>query len=154
MDQPTNLAITIKGASEAVRNAAVAMQKSIAGTTSGFDENVFIVSRNFDAIMKDSIGILGNYDYCENEDGTAQFGTEQESYGCIEESDVRNIAKAIIESSQTVKAHISAVITATYGEGYDLCVEIDCADGKMKVETTKEYYEDWENDEDDFDEDE
>ena len=35
---------------------------------------------------------------------------------------------------------ISAVITITYSEGYDLCVDIDYADGEMSVDTTEEYY--------------
>lgn len=153
MDQPTNLEITIKGDVEAVKNAAIAMQKSIESTTRGFDENSFVVSaeRDFETIMSDSIDILGSYDFDENGDGTAEFSTEQESYGCIEEGDIKNIAKAIIAVAPTVEAHITAVITITYSEGYDLCVEVDCADGKMKVETSEEYYEDW-DDEDEEDE--
>lgn len=65
MDQPTNLEITIKGDVEAVKNAAIAMQKSIKSTTRGFDENSFVVSaeRDFETIMSDSIDIFGSWPF-------------------------------------------------------------------------------------------
>lgn len=155
MDQPTNLEITIKGNSEDVMRAAIAAQRRIDLDTNGFEEGAFELGSvsDFEEKMSDAIGMLGDYKYNEKEDGVAEYTTEQESYGCVFEDDIRDIANEIIKVSPDVEAHISAVITITYEEGYDLCVDVDYEDGELSVSSSEEYYEDF-DEEDDWDEEE
>lgn len=77
---------------------------------------------------------------------------KQDNYVCLDEDEIKNIAKAIMKESPNVEAHISAVITITYSEGYDLCVDVDYVDGKMSVDTSEEYYEDFEDEDEDEEE--
>lgn len=58
------------------------------------------------------------------------------------------IGNEIVKVSPDVNFKISAVITITYEEGYDVCVTVDYKKEKMKVSTTLEYYDE---DYDDFD---
>ena len=100
--------------------------------------------------------ILGGFDYNELEDGTVEYTAEQESYACIWEEDITEIAQAIIDVSPDVEFHISAVITVTYAEGYDLCVDVDYVNGEKTVRTEEDYYKGFDEDEgfdEDFDED-
>lgn len=144
MDQPTNLEITIKGKKEEVKRAALAAQRSIDFNTNGFEEEAYEYGDglDFESKIDDAIGMLGDYNYNESSDGTADYNTEQESYGCIEEDDIKRIANDIAKISPNVEAHISAVITITSEEGYDLCVYVDYVDRKMDVYSTEEYYDD------------
>ena len=156
MDQPTNLEITIKGKAEDVKKAALAAQKRIDADTNGFDENAYVIDAvdDFEEILDEAIGMLGDYGCNELDDGTAEYHTEQESYGCIFEDDIMEIGKAIAAAAPDVEAHISAVITITYAEGYDLCVDVDYQGGELSMETLEEYYEGWEDEDDDWAEDE
>lgn len=154
MDQPTSLEIVIKGKEEDVKRAALAAQRKIDFDTKGFEEGAYAFGdgSDFKTKMDNAIDVLGNYEFSVCGDGTAEFSTEQESYGCVEADDIKEIANDIIKVSPDVEAHISAVITATYEEGYDLCVDVDCIDGKISVETSEEYYEeddDYEDEDDD-----
>ena len=156
MDQPTSLEIKITGKSESVKRAAFAAQRRIDLDTNGFEENKyeFLKDSDFEKKLDEAIGIYGDYGYAESEDGLAEYSTEQESYSCIWEDDIRGIANEIIKVSPDVEFHIAATITITYSEGYDLCVEVDYADGDLEVSSYEEYYEGWEEDDDDWLEDE
>ena len=149
MDQPTNLKIKITGKSESVKRAALAAQRRIDLDTNGFEENAYEMTGNsdFEEKLDKAIGIYGDYSYEEAEDETSEYSTEQESYSCIWEDDIRGIANEIIKASPDVEVHISAVITITYAEGYDLCVDIDYVDGELSVDSYEEFYEGWEEDE-------
>ena len=155
MDQPTNLEITIKGKAEEIKRAAFIAQRRIDLNTNGFDEGAYLYNddQNFESRM-DELIVLGSYNYYEPTDGMAEFETEQESYGCVEENDIKGIATDIIKVSPEVEIHISAVITITYEDGYDLCVDVDYVNGELNVETSEEYYEDEYDDDEDEDEDE
>jgi hypothetical protein len=151
MDQPTSLNISIKGKPEDVKRAALAAQRRIALNTKGFDENAYAFGDGSDFEQKmRALRIRFHLD--EMDDGKAEYSTEQESYACIEEEDITGIANEIIKASSAVEAHISAVITITCEEGYDLCVDIECFDGKMRVDRSEEYYDDFEEDEEDEEE--
>ena len=156
MDQPTNIEIVIKGQGKDVKRAALAAQRRIDLHTNGFNESAYVFGdgSDFEEKMDE---ILGDYNYNEHEDGTAEYTAEQESYACIWEEDITEIAQAIVDTSPDVEFHISAVITVTYAEGYDLCVDVDYVDGKKTVSTEEAYYEGFDEDEDedeDWDEDE
>ena len=149
MDQPTSLEIVIKGKGESVKRAAVAAQKGIDRNTRSFQESNYVFGDGSDFAEKmNIIGVLGDYTYHEKEDGTAEYTTEQESYGCIWEENIKGIADAIIEVSPDVEIHIAAVITITSSEGYDLCVDVDYVDGELSIERSEDYYEDWDEEED------
>ena len=153
MDQPTNLEITIKGKAEDVKNAAFVAQRRIDLNTNGFDEGAYLYNddQDFESRM-DELIVLGSYSYDESTDGIAEFETEQESYGCVEENDIKGIATDIIKLFPDVEIQISAVITITYEDGYDLCVDVSYSNGEMNVETSEEYYEDEYDDDEDDDE--
>ena len=155
MDQPTKLQITITGNSNDVKRAALAAQRRVDLYTAGFDEKAYVFGdgSDFEEKMDDTVVV---YDYTENEDGTAEYDADQESYACIEENDIVDIANEIVKTSPDVEFHISAVITVTYADGFDLCVDVDYVDGTMSVETREDYYEDFfeDEDEDGFDDDE
>ena len=150
MDQPTNLNITIKGKSDDVKRSALIAQRRIDLDTRGFKEEAYVFGDgiNFETKIKGTVGISGDWDFNfeEAEDGTAVFTTEQESYGCIEEEDIVEIAKDIIKDLPDVEIHISACITI-YDE-CDVCVDVDYVNGELKVDTSEEYYDDEEDDED------
>lgn len=156
MDQPTSLEIVIKGNGESVKRAALAAQRRIDLDTKGFKESAYVFGNgsDFEEKIVEAISILGNYEYTECEDGTAEYRTEQESYGCIWEENIKEIAEDIIKVSADVEIHISAVITITYEEGYDLCVDVDYVDGELKVYSSEAYYEDWDEEEEYEEEDE
>lgn len=144
MDQATNIEIRIKGLAADVKVAALVAQRRIDLDTKGFNESVYEFDNcsDFESKLDEVINMLGSYDYNESEEGMAEYSTEQESYGCIEKNDIVAIAKDIVKTSPNVEMHISSVITAYYDEGYELCVDIDYVDGKMKVDSYKEYLED------------
>ena len=150
MDQPTNIKIEIKGNKEEVKKAAFVMQRRIDKDSRNFNESnyVFDDSIDFEQKMKNLIGALGSQSYNENENGTAVYTSEQESYGCLLGDDIKEIGEDVEKASLDVEVHISAVLTVTCSEGYDLCVDVDYVDGQMKVNITEEYYEDEEDDED------
>ena len=150
MDQPTNLEIVIKGTKEDVKRAALAAQRRIDLDTKGFEESnyVFGDGSDFETKLADTIGIFGDYKYNENEDGTAEYTTVQESYGCVEEDDIVEIVKDISTASLNVEVHISAVITDTYEEDYELCVNIDYVEGEMSVDSSEEYFDDFDEEDD------
>ena len=149
MDQATNIEIRITGKAEDVKQAALAAQRRIDLDTKGFDENAYAFGdgSDFKEKLDKAINILGSYNYNEIEDGIAEYKTEQESYGCDKKNDIVGIAKDIVKTSPNVEVHISSVITAYFDEGYELCVDIDYVDGKMNVESCKEYLddEDWDD---------
>jgi hypothetical protein len=151
MDQPTSLEITIRGKTEEVKRAALAAQRRIDLETVGFDENAYAFGdgSDFKGKLDKTLNWHGSYSLDENADGIAEYSTEQESYGCVEEKDIKEIAEDIIKVSPFVEVHISAVITITCAEGYDLCVDVDCVEGKIKVDVSEEYYDCDEEDEDD-----
>ena len=152
MDQPTHIEIVIKGKAKDVQRAAFAAQRRIDVNTLGFNESAYVFDDDFDFAEKMD-EIITEYSYNELNDGTAEYTIEQESYACIWEEDITEIAQAIIDISPNVEFHISAVITVTYAEGYDLCVDVDYVDGKKTVSTEEAYYEGW-NEDEDWDEDE
>ena len=149
MDQPTNLTIEIKGKSEDVKRAALVAQNRIGLDTIEFEEceYEFIENSEFEEKLNEAIGMYGDYNYVEADDETAEYSTEQESYECISEDDIKEIAEEIIKVSPDVEAHISAVITITFEEGYDLCVDVDYVDGELNVNSSEDYYDDCEEDE-------
>ena len=149
MDQPTNLEIKITGKTEDVKRAALASQRRIDLDTSGFEETAYEFGdgSDFSEKMDETVSVLGSYEFNEPGDGTAEYSTTQDSYGCINEDDIREIANEIIKVSSNVEFRIEAVITITYEEGYDLCVDAEYVGGKLTVNTSEEYYDD------DFDED-
>lgn len=144
MDQATTIEITILGKQEDVKRAALAAQRRIDIGTNGFEENAYEYGdgSDFKSKMDATVDILGSYNYSEQEEGKAEYRSEQESYGCEEEEDIKAIVNDIIKTSPCVEVHLSAVITVTYDEGYDLCVDIDYVDGKMSVDSFEDYYDD------------
>ena len=155
MDQPTNLTITIKGNADDVKCAALAAQRKIAIFDGNeLDEITYEFSdgSDFESQMEE---ILDTYEYQEDEDGNAEYSSDQESYGCIWQENITEIAEELIKIAPDLEIHISAVITVTYADGYDLCVDIDYVDGKMTVDISEDYYEELDTDEEnEFDEDE
>ncbi len=143
MDQPTSIEIKIKGKEIDVKRAANAAQRRIDLETRGFDENNYIFGdgSDFEERMDDIMGILGSYDICSVDNDIIEFESEQSSYGCTSEEDIKGIANDMIKESPNVEFHIESVITDTYSEGYDLCVDADYANGELKVVTDKDYYE-------------
>ena len=143
MDQPTNLEITINGKTEDVKRAALASQRRIDLDTRGFTESAYIFGDGSDFKEKmDEAIVLGKYEFNEHGDGNAEYSTKQDSYGCIEEEDIKEIANDIIKVSPNVEFRIEAVITITYEDGYDLCVDAEYEGGKLTVNTSEEYYDD------------
>lgn len=155
MDQPTTLNITITGTEPDVIRAAVAAKRRIDKHSVDLNEEDYSFDESLD-FEKLEQGIYENaytFSHERREDGTVSLDTEMSDYDCIEENDVREIADEIVKAAPEVEFGISAVITITFAEGYDLCVDIDYTDGQMKVETSEEYYEGFDDDEED-DEDE
>ena len=151
MDQPTKFEITITGNIEDVKGAALLAQKRLDNYADDLDDTCAL-DDDFESKLADAIGIMGDFDFTENEDGTAKYSTEQDNYDCVEQDDIEDIANDIVEEFPDVEFHISAVITITYEEGYDLCVDIDYADGEMSVDTSEDPYEDWDDEEDEDEE--
>ena len=60
----------------------------------------------------------------------------------------------MIETSPGVEFYMTAVITVTYYEGYDICIDAKYVNGKLDVNVSEEYYEGFDEDEDSFNEDE
>ena len=156
MDQPTGIEIRIIGKSMDVKRAALAAQRRIDLDTRGFEEEKYIFGdgSDFEEKIEEAVGILGDYNFDDNEDGTAEYHTEQESYACIEEGDIKGIAEDIVKTSPDVEFHMTAVITVTEWEGYDVCVDADYVNGELNVDVSEEYYENFDEDEEGFDEDE
>ena len=147
MDQATNLEIKIIGQSMDVKRGALAAQRRIDLDTKGFDENAYTFGdgSDFETKMDEAVGILGNYNFSENDDGTTSFSIEQESYACVEEEDIVDIVNNIINVSPNVEIHIAAVITI---HDNDLYVDIDYVNGELNVDSY-EGDDDWEDEEDD-----
>lgn len=141
MDQPTHLDITIKGTSENVKRAALAIQRRIDFYASNYTAGAYELKddSDFNSVM-DKLLVLEDYEYTEGDDGSAEYTTEQDSYELIEVEDIEGLAREIITNVPEVEFHISAVLTITYADGFDLCVDIDYADGEMNVECSEEYY--------------
>lgn len=148
MDQPTYLKITVKGKIEDVRKAVVAAQKRVDLHTVGFDESKYVYESesDFKEIIDKTIGLFGEYKYTELKNGTVKYAITQDRYGCVLEEDIKDIAKAITDASPNVKARIVATITSTFASGYDLRVDIKCANGKFDVDTDLLFYDDEEDD--------
>ena len=128
------------------------MQKRIDIYEGNYEETSYEIDddSDFNSVM-DALPISGYYEYDENDDGSAEYTTEQDNYALIEADDIEALAREVIHIVPSVEFHIEAVITVTFADGYDLCVDIDYVDGEMKVECSEEYYDNWENDEkDDF----
>jgi hypothetical protein len=143
MDLSTILKIKITGKKEEVKRAALASQRRIALDTRGFEESAYFFGDGSDFKVKmDEAIFFGNYEFNEHGDGNAEYSTEQESYGCTEEDDIKEIANDIIKVSSNVEFHIYALITITYEEGYDLCVDVGYEGGKLTVNTSEKYYDD------------
>lgn len=135
MNQPTNLEISITGKKEDVKRAALAAQRRIDSETNSFEESTYEFGDESDFKAKmESVDMFGSYDYNEQEDGTAVFKTEQRSYGCVTEDDIKEIVHDIIKTSPNVEAHIYADITITYPEGNYLCVDMDYVYGKTNAD--------------------
>ena len=146
MDQPTHIEITIKGTKENVKRAALSAQRRMDRDTRGFKEKDYVLGSgsSLEKMIEKAID--------DTEENQAVLNMEDESYSCIWEEDITDIAKEIIKTAPEVEFQISAVITITYAEGYDLCVDISYVDGEMNEDTYEAYYEGWE-DEEDWDED-
>ena len=156
MDQPTSIEIRITGKSTDVMRAALAAQRKIDLEPMGFNEEKYILSdgSDFGEKMKEEACTFGDFSFDKNKAGTAEFYTEQESYSCTEEDDIKEIAEAMIETSPGVEFYMTAVITVTYYEGYDICIDAKYVNGKLDVNVSEEYYESFDEDEDSFNEDE
>lgn len=143
MDLSTILKIKITGKTEEVKRAALASQRRIALDTRGFEESAYFFGDGSDFKVKmDKAIFLGNYEFNEHGDGNAEYSTEQESYGCTEKDDIKDIANDIIKVSSNVEFHIDALITITYEEGYDLCVDVEYGGGRLTVNSSEKYYDD------------
>lgn len=148
MDQPTYLAITIKGRESNVKRAAIAANRRINIDTKGFEEKDYVFNEvSFEQQIEDIYGVFGSYELNQISDDLWKFEAEQDSYGCIAENDIKEIAEEISKCSPDVEYHISARITITYDDGYDLCVDIDSVNGEMKVESYEDYYDEEDDDE-------
>ena len=148
MDEPTRLEITIRGNELEVKRAALVAQRRVELDTNGFKEEMFVFGDGSDAEekIKKAVG-FGDFKFTKKEDGTVEYETEQESYGLIWQEDVEAIAEDIKKVSPNVEARISAVITTTSTDGYDLCVEVEYKNENIKVDVTEDYYEDEDLDE-------
>jgi len=140
MDQPTNLNLRITGTEQNVMKAANAAARIIKKDSP---------SEYFEARVKN---MLENNFKTTGDSDMAEFSVMEECYWAIYEEDISAIADAIVEASPDVKFHLSACITITYEEGYDLCVDIDYADGEMTKDVSEEYYEDEEEEDEEEDE--
>ena len=140
MDQPTNLNLHITGTKQNVMQAANAAVRII---------NRDCPREYFENRVKNT---LENNFKPTGDSDMAEFSLNTESYWAVSEEDISAIADAIVQASPDVKFHLSACITITYEEGYDLCVDVDYADGEMSVDTSEEPYEDWDEDEEEDDE--
>ena len=152
MDQPTSLDITIRGKSIDVKRAALAAQRRIDLDTRGFKKEKYIFGDGLDFEEKIKDTVYGDYSLNENENGTAKYQTEQTSWACIYREDIKEIADDIVKTSPDVELHMTAVITMTYEEGYDLCLDVDYVNGEMHTNVSKKYYEDFDEEYEDFDE--
>lgn len=152
MDQPTSIEIRIVGKSMDVMRAALVAQRRIDLETEGFEECNYIFGdgSDFRAKIERAIDCFGEYSFDENEDGTAEYHTEQESYACIDKNDIKGIADDIVKVSPDVEIHMESAITITYEEGYDLCVDIDYVNGDMNVNVSEDYYDDFDENDDDM----
>ena len=144
MDQPTNIKITIKGKKEDVKLAALSAERRIDLETRGFKESEYVMGSELEKLIEKTIYFEGDKAVCD---------IEEESYACIYDSDITDIAEEIIKVAPEVEFQIAATITITFSEGYDLCVDISYVNGEMNEEIFEEYYEGWE-DEDEWEEDE
>ena len=95
MDQPTVIEMTIKGKAEDVKHAALVAQRRIDLETRGFKEAAYMYGdgSDFESKLNKAI-VFGHFSYSEKEDGTAEFSSEQDSYGCLEKKDIVDIAVA------------------------------------------------------------
>lgn len=142
MDQPTSLELHIIGTEPNVTQAANAAARLIQQDSP---------SEYFENRVND---MLENHFHTTKDSNMVEFSVEEECYWAIYEEDISAIADAIAQASPDVKFHLSACITMTYEEGYDLCVDIDYADGKMSVDVSEDFYDDEEDEDEDEDEDE
>ena len=140
MDQPTYLKLHITGAEQSVVKAANAAARIIEQDS----PRKYFEGRVQD-LLKYGLRITG--------DSNAEFSVDMDDcYWAIYEEDISTIADTIVQASPDVKFHLSARITMTYEEGYDLCVDIDYADGEMNVDTSEDFYEDDEYEDEDEEE--
>ena len=150
MDEPTKLEITIRGNELEVKRAALVAQRRVELDTNGFKEEMFVFGDGSDVEEKlRKVIFLGNFKFTKKEDGVVEYETEQESYGLIWQEDVEAIAEDIKKATPSVEAKISAVITATSTDGYDLCVDVEYKNEEINVDVTEDYFEDEDIDEED-----
>ena len=71
-----------------------------------------------------------------------------EFFKCNICGNIVEIVKDISTASPNVEVHISAVITDTYEEDYELCVNIDYIEGEMSVDSSEEYFDDFDEEDD------
>ena len=140
MDQPTYLKLHITGTEQNVAQAANAAIRVIQqDSPPKYFENR--VKRMLEANFRTTT------------DSNAEFSMGEElCYWAIYEEDISTIADAIVQASPDVKFHLSARITMTYEEGYDLCVDIDYADGEMSEDVSEDPYDDEDDEYDEEDE--
>jgi len=98
MDQPTRIEMKIKGNALEVKRAANAAERRIDLYTSGFEAQTYAFGdgSDFEKRMDGIFGLFGSYTLKELENGDAEWDSEQESYGCISEEDIREIAEEMI----------------------------------------------------------
>ena len=76
------------------------------------------------------------------DDHTFEFTSEQDSYVCIYEEDITDIAKAILAVTPDLEFHIVAELTLTAFDGYNTHVIIDYVDGELKTDVREMYFDD------------
>ena len=140
MAQPTYLNLCITGTERAVAQAANAAARIIQQDSP---------PKYFENRVK---GMLEANFKATTDSNAAEFSVREECYWAIYEEDISTIADAIVQASPDVKFHLSARITMTYEEGYDLCVDIDYADGEMSTDISEDPYEDEEDEDEDEEE--
>lgn len=156
MDQPTSIELRIVGNEQDVKRAALSAMARINQDTNGFVESDYSFGdgSDFEKQMSNILDLAGSFNIHQKNDGQIEFESEQESYGCVYEEDIREIANAMISVSPNIEFHIEAVITIYADEGYDLCVDVNYINGKCKVKVTEEEYDDFDNEDYDEEEDE
>ena len=128
MDQPTYLELHITGTEQNVAQAANFAARII-NQNSPREYFEYRVKNMLENNLKNTI-----------DSEVVEFSLNTESYWAIYEEDISQIANAIIQASSDVKFHLFARITMTYCEGYDTCVDINYASGKITIDVSYDEY--------------
>ena len=138
------IVINIKGQSEDVKRAALAAQRMI-DLRYGADENDYAYSEDLDFKSKidEIINERGDWSYSDNE-GIAEYNTDQDHFGGILPENVEAIADGIIKTAPNVTFHIVSTLYSAYSavdedrDGENIYTGIDYVDEKKTVKKYKD----------------